>query len=328
MIKNPLTNEECVQLALSCWYLTGATASGKTALSLELAETLDAEIISLDSMSIYRGMDVGTAKASVSERQRVPHHLIDICDPVDSFSVSRYRSLSINAIQEIRERGKQIIFVGGTALYLKALLRGIFDGPAANWEFRNEIENELENVGIEELYKRLEQVDPLSAHKLHRNDKRRIIRALEVFTTTGQPISHLQNEFESGHSSDQCKVFTLRHDRTILHERIQRRVDWMFDNDFVGEVRRLQEQWGELSQTAAQAVGYREVIEHLDGKQDLEMTKDRVLSRTRRFARHQETWFRGLSECRILDLPGGYESEFDDIRRLADEIVRLGSSRN
>ena len=309
-----------IELALDCWYITGATASGKTDISIRLAQRLDAEIISLDSMALYRGMDVGTAKPSPEQRAQIPHHMLDVLDPIESFSVNQYRDQAVSLIQQIRSRGKQVVFVGGTALYLKALLRGLFSGPPADWEFRNQIEDELksvgESVGLQKLHERLTQIDPLSAHKLHPNDKRRMIRALEVYHVTGSPISHLQNEFEEGHSSDVCKVFTLRHERSVLHERIAQRVDWMFSHGLVEEVQQLLSQWGELGQTASQAVGYREVIEHLQSGTDWETTKQQVLFRTRQFARHQETWFRGLSECRILDLPLEFDGD-----TLVEQIV-------
>ena len=167
------------ETALSCWYLTGATASGKTSVGMEMAKLLNAEIISLDSMAIYRGMDIGTAKPSVEQREQIPHHMLDICDPVDSFSVSQYRDRALELIEQINFRNKQVLFVGGTALYLKALLRGLFDGPPANWEFRKQVEEELAELDNEILHSRLRDVDPVSAHKLHPNDRRRIIRALE-----------------------------------------------------------------------------------------------------------------------------------------------------
>lgn len=304
-----MDNQQKINLALDCWYITGATASGKTAVSIQLAEKLDAEIISLDSMAIYRGMDIGTAKVSRELQQRVPHHLIDIIDPVELFSVTQYRDMAIQAIEQTRSRGKQVVFVGGSALYLKAMLRGIFDGPPADAEFRDAIESELETVGLEELHKRLELVDPLSAQKLHPHDKRRIIRALEVYRTTGEPISHLQNEFETAHSPQDCKVFTLRHQRDVLHGRIEDRVNWMFESGLVEEVAALLEKYGQLGKTASQAVGYREVIGHLNGEQDLDRTRELVLYRTRQFARHQETWFRGLPECRMIDLASDMDRE-------------------
>jgi tRNA dimethylallyltransferase len=315
--------DDPIQLALDCWYVTGPTASGKTKIGFELAKILDAEIISLDSMTIYRGMDIGTAKPPMSMRDSLPHHLIDICDPIENFTVSRYRDLALSTVRQIRQRGKQIVFVGGTALYLKAMLRGLFEGPPANWNFRNAIEQELESVGLDALYQRLEVVDPLAASKLHRNDKRRIIRALEVHSTTGFPISHLQSEFDHAHSPDKCKVFTLRHSREVLHERIERRVDEMFANGLVEEVTGLLGKWGELGRTAAQAVGYRETIAHLRGEIPANELRQQTLFSTRRFARHQETWFRGLEECRGVDVPESLDIESDGPLLVARQIVNL-----
>ncbi len=309
-----------IQLALKCWFLTGATASGKTKVSLELARILDAEIISLVSMAIYRGMDIGTAKPDSAQRSAVPHHLIDIVDPPEAFSVSEYRDSALKKIREIHESGKQVLFVGGTALYLKALLRGLFEGPPADWDFRKEIEQEIENSGAEFLHQRLAMVDPVSAHKLHENDHRRIIRALEVYKQTGKPISHWQMQFDEGRQADQCRVFTIRHDRPVLHQRIEARVEAMFSEGLVDEVRGLLERWSDIGKTASQAVGYREVIDFLSDKMTMEETVERVRVRTRKFARHQETWFRGMSECRILDL----ESEFDP-SELAQKIASVGS---
>ena len=307
------------ELALGCWYLTGATASGKSDISIALAKRLDAEIISLDSMAIYRGMDIGTAKPSEENQAEAQHHLIDIVDPSETFSVSQYRERALEAIKQIQSRGHQVLFVGGTALYLKALLRGLFDGPPADWEFRKKIEAELADCDSEQLFIRLESVDPVSAHKLHRNDRRRIIRALEVYYQTGTPISHWQTEFDDATPEDQCKVFTVRHPREILHERIEERVNAMFAGGLVEEVEGLLERWGQLSHTAEQAVGYREAIEFLRGERDREETIEKVLIRTRRFARHQETWFRGLAECRIVDIES--PTEPGDI---AERIFDLG----
>ena len=314
-------NKEKCDRAAQCWYLTGATASGKTSVAIEMARLLDAEIISLDSMAIYRGMDIGTAKPTAAQRARIPHHLIDILDPVEPYSVSRYRETALALIDEIRARGKEVLFVGGTALYLIALHRGLFDGPPANWEFRKQVEAELEQVDDELLFQRLQDVDPVSAHRLHPNDRRRIIRALEVYQSTGQPISHWQMEFEDGRDAEQCKVFTLRHPRPELHRRIENRVDRMFQEGLVEEVSGLLEKWTELGHTASQAVGYREVIAHLKGEMSFDEMVEKVRVRTRRFARHQETWFRGLSECRIIDLDGTV-----DPPALAVQLCELGQT--
>ena len=307
------------QRALACWYLTGATASGKTGVSLELAERLDAEIISLDSMAIYRGLDIGTAKPSPVQQARIPHHLIDIIDPPDSFSVSQFREAALSTIDQIQARGKKVLFVGGTALYLKALLRGIFEGPPADWGFRNEVEAEVAEMGSDFLHQRLQMIDPVSAHNLHPNDQRRIIRALEVYKQTGKPISHWQMQFDEGTPADRCRVFTLRHARPILHQRIEDRVEKMFADGLIDEVRGLLTRWNAIGKTAGQAVGYREVMAHIKNEMDLNETIEKVRIRTRRFARHQETWFRGLSECRIIDL----EKEFDPAVT-AEQLFNIG----
>lgn len=315
-------NRDLIEKALRCWFLTGATASGKSKTSLFLAEKLNAEIISLDSMAIYRGMDIGTAKPPAEDQLRVKHHLIDILDPKDQFSVSQYRAAAIEAIDQIRQAGKEVLFVGGTALYLKALLRGMFDGPPADWEFRKQIEADIAEDGGEYLYQRLEMVDPVSASNLHPNDQRRIIRALEVYKTTGKPISHWQMEFDEGRQADQCRVFSIRHERSVLHERIEGRVASMFEAGLVDEVRGLVAQWGELGHTASQAVGFREVIDFINGDKTEKEMVERVKIRTRRFARHQETWFRGMSECEIVDLDKEFEPE-----ALANRLFEIGMSR-
>ena len=285
-----------------CWFLSGATASGKTEVGVHLAQQLDGEILSLDSMTLYRGMDIGTAKPEPALRAAVPHHLIDVCDPTEDYSLANYLAAAETIVTEIRERGKVPLFVGGTPLYLKALLRGVDTGPPADWEFRREVEAEVDRVGVEALHQRLQQVDPLAAAKLPPTDVRRIIRALEVYRATGQPISHKQMHFEEGASAEQRRVFVLRWPREIQHRRIEQRVDQMFMDGLVAEAEGLRQKYGQLSRTAAQAVGYREVYDHLDGKQSLEQTIERIKTRTRRFAKRQGTWFRGLSECRFIDL--------------------------
>lgn len=317
-----MESELDIDIARTCWFLTGATASGKSAISQKLAERLDAEILSLDSMAVYRGMDIGTAKPSEADRRKWPHHLIDLRDPNETFSTSQYRDAAIEKIVEIQSRGKAVLFVGGTALYLKAMLRGMFQGPPANWDFRNSIEKEIAESGGEFLHDRLLMVDPVAAHNIHPNDHRRIIRALEVFSSTGKPISHWQMEFDNPTPAEQCKVFAIRHPREILHHRIEQRVGQMFDSGLVDEVSALLETYGSLGQTAAQAVGYREVIEHLNGNHDEAQTRELVLVRTRRFARHQETWFRNLTECRWVEIDADSSPE-----SVTETIFELGSGR-
>lgn len=302
------------------WFLTGATAVGKTAVGVALAKRLGAEIISLDSMSIYRGMDIGTAKPSAADRAAVPHHLLDIVDPTDDYSVSQYVEAARVTAADIRARSREVLFVGGTPLYLKSLLRGLFDGPPADWRLRQEIEQELAHSGEEALYKRLAQIDPVAASHIHPHDTRRLIRALEVYRATGEPISHQQMQFEDGRPADQCRVFVLRRRREELHQRIVGRVEAMIDVGLVDEVKQLTGEGRELSRTARQAVGYREAIEFLAGEHDREQMVGRIKARTRRFAKRQGTWFRSLSECRLVDIAGDVDAD-----ALAAQIVRQGS---
>lgn len=286
---------------LDAWYLTGPTAAGKTDVGLALAAALNAEIISLDSMAVYRDMDIGTAKPTAEARRQCPHHLLDLIDPTEEFSVSQYVSAAHATAREICQRGKTPLFVGGTPLYLKTLLRGLYQGPPADWSFRDSVEAEVAKVGLEALHQRLAQVDPLSAAKLHVHDKRRIIRALEVYFLTGTPLSHHQSQFEESHAAEQCKVFVLGWERSTLHERINARVDSMFQQGLVEETRRILDRYQALGRTAAQALGYREVMRHFEGEWDLALAQEKVKARTRQFARRQETWFRSLSECRRID---------------------------
>ena len=285
-----------------CWFLSGPTAGGKTAVGIELARLIDGEIISMDSMAVYRGMDVGTAKPSPTEQAAVPHHLIDVVDPHDEFSVAQYLDQAATAVDSIIGRGQQPIFVGGTPLYLKSLLRGIFDGPPADWQLRLQLEQEASHFGPERLHQQLVQIDPAAADRVHPRDTRRLIRAIEVHRVTGRPISHWQQQFERGRQASECRVFVLNWPREQLYDRINRRVDQMFASGLVDEVQALPKRGRPLSRTAGQAVGYREVIEHLAGERDVPATIELVKTRTRQFAKRQLTWFRSLSECRFVDV--------------------------
>jgi len=298
--------------------LTGPTASGKTTIGLELAGLINAEIVSLDSMAIYRHLDISTAKPTREQRAQIPHHLLDIVEPNEDYSLANYVTAAESCVHQLRQRGKEALFVGGTPLYLKALLRGIFSGPPADWDFRREVAAEAQRVGPEALHARLAQVDPLSAHKLHPHNVRRIIRALEVYKITGKPISHLQMQFDEGRAAENCRVFTLQWPRQELHARIDRRVDRMFAEDVVDEIRSVREKYGDVSRTAAQAVGFREVVSFLQHECDEAETIRRVKVRTRRFARRQETWFRSLSECRFVP-----RTDDTSVREVAAEIAAI-----
>jgi tRNA dimethylallyltransferase len=289
-------------LLAGCWCLTGPTASGKSAVGIELARRINAEIVSLDSMAVYRGMNIGTAKPSLAERQAIPHHLIDIVDPWEDFSVAQYLALADDAIRQIRSRGREPLFVGGTPLYLKTLLRGLFSGPDADWAYRNQLEAVALRDGTSELHRRLSVIDPVAANRLHPNDKRRLIRALEVHHRIGRPISEQQRQFSGPPTANQRAVWVLDWPRAQLHDRIDRRVEGMFAAGLVDEVRALLAADRPFSRTAQQALGYREVIEHLAGKTDLPTTIDLVKLHTRQFAKRQLTWFRSLAECRWIQV--------------------------
>ncbi|HEX3149867.1 MAG TPA: tRNA (adenosine(37)-N6)-dimethylallyltransferase MiaA [Gemmataceae bacterium] len=277
--------------------LTGPTASGKSALALELAERMNGEIIAADSMTVYRQMDIGTAKPSAADRARVPHHLIDVLDPWESASVAWWLERSEAVVADIERRGKTALFVGGTPFYLKALLCGLFPSPPADRELRHRLEGEATTLGNQALHDRLASVDPPTAHRLHPNDVRRVVRALEVWHLTGKPISAWQQQewwdsdnprFRPG----SCLVVDVP--REELYARIDRRVEAMFAAGWIDEVRRLRALPRPLSREASQALGYREIGDYLDGNRTLEATIAEVQLRTRQFAKRQLTWFRGL----------------------------------
>jgi tRNA dimethylallyltransferase len=284
------------------WFLTGPTASGKSAVGLELAQLLDAEIVSLDSMAVFRGMNIGTAKPSAAEQQAVPHHLIDLVDPWQDFSLADYLHHARQACEQILARGKRVLFVGGTPLYLKALLRGVFAGPAADWPLRQRWQQFAETYGNAALHAELAKVDPLSAARLASADVRRIVRALEVFEKTGQSITQLQQQFDRAHPAEACRVFVLDWPRELLAERINQRVDAMLTGGWLDEVRTLISLDHPLSRTARQAVGYCELADHLAGKMPLDSAVESIKGRTRQFAKRQRTWFRSLSECRFVPM--------------------------
>jgi tRNA dimethylallyltransferase len=271
--------------------LTGPTGSGKSQLALKLAERLGAEIVSMDSMALYRGMNVGTAKPTLDDRRRVPHHLLDVLDPWESASVAWWLRQAAECYREITDRGRRVLFVGGTPLYLKALLRGLFDGPPADENLRRRLTEEAERLGAPTLHARLADVDAVSA-------VRRVIRALEVWELTGQPLSAWQTQW--GDRKDGAPgrpVLYLNPPREELYARIDARVRRMIADGLVEEVGALRRLTRPLSREASQALGYKELFDHLDGLAGLEETIVRIQTRSRNLAKRQLTWFRSLSEC-------------------------------
>ncbi|HLJ95915.1 MAG TPA: tRNA (adenosine(37)-N6)-dimethylallyltransferase MiaA, partial [Gemmataceae bacterium] len=280
--------------------LTGPTGCGKTALGIALAERLGAEIVSMDSMALYRALDIGTAKPDARDRQRVQHHLIDVRDPWESASVAWWLQEAARCAADIERRGKRALLVGGTPLYLKAVLRGLFDGPPADVALRRRLSQEAASVGSQVLHQRLADIDPAAARRLHPNDLRRVIRALEVWELTGRPMSAWQQQWTDDKlpraASSRCLCIDLP--REELYDRINARVDQMLAAGLVEEVRRLRLLPQPISQEAAQALGYKEIFAHLDGQMTLAEAVTLIKTRSRNFAKRQLTWFRQLPECR------------------------------
>ncbi len=292
--------------------LFGPTASGKTKLATELAKHFESEIISADSMAIYRGMDIGTAKPSAEERC-TPYHLIDICDPWESYSVGMFIEDAAATIAAIHQRGKTVLMVGGTALYVKGLLEGIFDGPPANWALRNSLAKEYP----QELYQRLCQIDPVSAQKISCHDLRRIIRGLEVFYSTGKPISLWQKQCTNPPALYAPCFIGLAWERQALYDRIEQRVDQMIQNGLIAETQRLLALPYPLSHTASQAIGYKETIAALHDSSLMNDLIPKIKQNTRRFAKRQLTW---LKRFPIHWISANSQTNFDDIVISAKQI--------
>ena len=286
----------------NCLILTGPTGSGKSHLALELAPRLGAEIVALDSMTLYRGMDIGTAKPTSAERALVPHHLLDVLDPWESASVAWWLDQASRVVREVEARGKVALFVGGTPLYLKALLHGLFDGPPANEALRADLEEQARQAGNQALHDRLAAVDPATARRLHPNDVRRVVRAVEVFELTGRPISAWQTQWEVASPAprppDTCLCLELPRDE--LYRRIDARVGSMVQQGLIDEVRALRQLARPPSREAAQALGYKELFAYLDGLGGLDEAVEQIRARSRNFAKRQLTWFRHLDGCRLV----------------------------
>lgn len=278
--------------------LTGPTASGKSALALEVAEHLGAEIVSMDSMALYRGMDIGTAKPTIAERCRVRHHLVDVLDPWQSGSVAWWLEQAETCVREIVSRGRRALVVGGTPLYLKALLYGLFAGPPQDADLRRRLENEAADQGAAVLHQRLALIDPPTASRLHPNDLRRIVRALEVWELTGRPMSVWQTQWEKDAPVRvAAPVLWLDLPRAELYARIDARVLGMIEGGLVDEAETLRRLQSPLSREAAQALGYQEAFDFLDGRLSRDEMIARVQLRSRQFAKRQLTWFRQLRAC-------------------------------
>ncbi|PLX40090.1 MAG: tRNA (adenosine(37)-N6)-dimethylallyltransferase MiaA [Deltaproteobacteria bacterium] len=279
--------------------VTGPTASGKSGLALELARQLEGELVSADSMQIYRGFDIGTAKPDAEELAEVPHHLVDVADPKSSYSAGEFRRDALSAILDISRRGKLPIVVGGTGLYIKVLLEGLVKGAPKDEELRKALSERWDAGGAEELLAELEKVDPLLAKRLHSNDKKRVLRGLEVWRLTGVPLSKVQEEHAFAEREVDAKVYIMEVERAELYERINRRVDAMISAGWVDEVRSLLSSGLSPEIEPMRAIGYKELSSFIAGEGSLEGAISAIKQSTRRFAKRQITWYRRMEGTRI-----------------------------
>jgi tRNA dimethylallyltransferase len=305
--------------------ILGVTGSGKGRVAFSLAKDLGAEIISVDSMKVYRRMDIGTAKPPKQARQQVRYHLIDIVEPSDSFSVRAFLDAALDAIEQIKKRNKPVVAVGGTALYIKALLYGLFEGPGTDEQLRAELQARAQSEGLEQLHRRLAEIDPEAACRIHRNDAKRIIRALEVYELTGKPISSFQRQWSARQTSDErgtthydWTIIGLRREKAEESRRINARVKKMIAAGLVDEVKSLLAEERLLSPQARCAIGYAEIIDYLSGQIGLEDAVELIKKNTRRLAKSQRTWFKTFRYVNWLDIapdePG--EEIFQRAKRL------------
>lgn len=297
------------------YLIVGCTASGKSRVGLELARRHGAEIISVDSMKIYRRMDIGTAKPTAEARRAIPHHVIDVVEPSETFSLGRYVEAALSAAREIQGRGHMPLFVGGTMLYVQGLVKGVFEGPTADLAFRSALRARAAREGAPALHAELVRCDPLAASRIHPNDLRRIERALEVFHISGTPISQLQTQWAQAESPFRWHIVGLRRSKEEASHRINARVKRMMDAGLLDEVRALLAEPDGIGPQAAQAVGYAELIAHLRDELTLDQATEQIKINSRRLAKHQRTWMRRMPEVRFVDL-----GDDDTVEAVADRV--------
>ena len=297
-------------------FIAGPTAVGKSEITLALAEKIGGEIISVDSMQVYRGLDIGTAKPNLSEQKKIPHHLIDVCDLTENFDAAQFVRRAQKAVGEIQSRGKIPVFCGGTGLYFNAYLSGLGEAPAANPELRAE----LEALPFEKLLQELREKDSTTYEKIDKQNPRRVIRAVEVIRLTGKKFSEQKSEWKSEAGSQKSEqIFALTRKPEDLHARINARVDKMFALGLVEETRELLKRGLAENKFAMQAIGYRQVVEHLRGERNLPETIELVKIKTRQFAKRQLTWFRRYGNCEWIELKPD-ESLEKCVRKICEAI--------
>ncbi|MBR6223551.1 MAG: tRNA (adenosine(37)-N6)-dimethylallyltransferase MiaA [Lachnospiraceae bacterium] len=283
--------------------LTGPTAVGKTDLSIELAKRINGEMISADSMQVYRGMDIGTAKIMPNEMQGIKHYLIDILDPDEEFDVSLFKRLSMEACDDILKNGKLPIVVGGTGFYIQALLKNVdfSEGSGSDEEYRKELSDKLANEGVDALYDMLKTVDPEACLTIHKNNTKRVIRALEYHHLTGEKISEHNKRESEKESPFNYAYFVLNNDRDILYERIDKRIDIMMEQGLLEEVKALHEKGYKRGMVSMEGLGYKEILQYLDGEISLYEAIYILKRDTRHFAKRQLTWFRREKDVIMID---------------------------
>ncbi|MFB9886517.1 tRNA (adenosine(37)-N6)-dimethylallyltransferase MiaA [Balneatrix alpica] len=284
-------------------FLMGPTAAGKTALAFELVERLPCDIISVDSALIYRGMDIGTAKPSPAELQRYPHQLVDIRDPAEVYSVAEFRQDALAAMAEISSRGRIPLLVGGTMMYFNALKKGLAQLPEADPLLRQRLQEEAEREGWQVLHQRLQQVDPQAAEQIPAGNTQRLLRALEVYELSGQPLTQLWQQQEQQPLPYQvCELIWSPAQRSVLHQRIAKRFELMLQQGFIDEVRRLKQRADlHVNLPSVRCVGYRQAWSYLDGEYDEQAFIDKGVAATRQLAKRQLTWLRSFTEANWID---------------------------
>lgn len=291
--------------------ISGPTGVGKSQLSIELAKMLDGEIISCDSMQIYRHMDIGTAKIKSDEMDGITHHMIDIVDPSESFSVKEYKIMAEEIIQEIYNRNKIPIMVGGTGLYINSIIYGLdLDSNNSNEDIKKELYNKLDKYGIQYIRSEIKRVDPLSYDRIHENDIKRNIRALEYYLCTGKAFSLRENQFRKDNSKYNWKLYALIRDRKHLYDIINRRVDIMLKNGLLDELKGILALGVDPNAQSMQAIGYSEFIKYLNNEWDYEFAVEKIKQHSRNYAKRQLTWFRNDPNAKFIDVE---ENEINDI---------------
>ncbi len=298
--------------------IAGPTAVGKSDIAFELAKRLDTEIISADSMQVYRYFDIGTAKPSLERRNEIPHHLIDIINSDEDFSAGEFNEKGFIIAEDLDRKGKIPIVTGGTGLYIKALIENLGCGVKKDEEIRERLKREFEVMGEDAMYERLKKIDPAAANKIHPNDRYRIERALEVYYTTGKPLSEFHKKDRGQIGRFDVKYFVLNMERSRLYKRIEERVDGMFSAGLLQETERILKMGYDKNLKPFQSLGYLQITKYLDDKINFDSAIQEIKKETRRFAKRQLTWFRGVKDAVWIDIPEG-----ENIKDISTQIYRM-----